>query len=56
MVHGKELITILGLIMDEIEGGTFGSGGIYSLPALGKISQARQKLSKLTSKKYFMKK
>ena len=57
MVHGKELIEILTLIMNSIQAGSFGSGGIYSLPADNpSITQARQKLSKLTSTKYFMKK
>jgi hypothetical protein len=43
--------------MNSIQAGSFGSGGIYSLPADNtSITQARQKLSKLTSTKYFMKK
>ena len=57
MVHGKELIEILTLIMNSIQAGSFGSGGIYSLPAdNSSIDQARQKLSNLISTKYFMKK
>jgi len=57
MVHGKELIEILTLIMNSIQAGMFGSGGIYSLPADNpSLNQARQKLLKLTSTKYFMKK
>ena len=56
MVHGNVLISILNLIIDEIDGGTFGSGGIYSLPALKKTAQARAKLKDLTSVKYLMKK
>ena len=57
MVHGKELIEILTLIMNSIQAGSFGSGGIYSLPAdNSSITQARQKLSNLISTKYFMKK
>ena len=57
MVHGKELVEILTLIMNSIQAGSFGSGGIYSLPADNpSLNQARQKLLKLTSTKYFMKK
>ena len=57
MVHGKELVEILTLIMNSIQAGSFGSGGIYSLPADNpSITQARKKLSKLISTKYFMKK
>ncbi len=57
MVHGNELIQILTLIMNSIQAGTFGSGAIYSLPAdTSSIPQAREKLKKLTSSKYYMKK
>lgn len=57
MVHGKELIEILTLIMNSIQAGTFGSGGIYSLPVDNpSITQARKKLLKLTSTKFFLKK
>lgn len=57
MVHGKELVEILTLIMNSIQAGSFGSGGIYSLPADNpSIDTARKKLAKLTSTKYFMKK
>ena len=53
----EELVEILTLIMNSIQAGSFGSGGIYSLPADNpSIDTARKKLAKLTSTKYFMKK